>query len=137
MNNQTCFNGFTQTDFVSKQHAWRDTFTNFMSDIELMFNNIDARAHQAFERMTSKRRLHTQNVLAQLVPITALNTTSEQALKRLGQRNISSQTSFHNAALVLIDTIFEHAHHFFDRGYGIGFTGLVRNAIAFFEHHPR
>nr|WP_303854919.1 flagellar hook-associated protein FlgK [Salinicola salarius] len=139
---QAGFDSFAQSHLVSEQDARRKALTHFMSYIELMLNDIDARAHETFERMTGQCRLHTQDILAQIIPVTTLNTASQQALKGLSERNIRRQARLHNRfnlhpLLIIFDAVLKYAHHLIDAGNGIVITLLISDAITDFEYHAR
>ncbi len=82
MNDHAGFNGFTQTNFICQQYAWRMAVTDFAGNMQLMRDQADPATGQAASRAAATGVLVDQRFITQSKTGMTIDLTGKQTILR-------------------------------------------------------
>ncbi len=89
--NQTGFDGFTQTHFIGQHDAWRRPVSRFMGNKQLMRNKRGATAQQAFNRRLLMLLQSAPGFITQQKPGSRIDLPDKQPILGLVKLNMMIQ----------------------------------------------
>ncbi len=138
MQDQPGLDGLAQADFVGQQDARGMAPGDFVGDIELVRNQIDARPGQAQCGATGDALVVMQRAIAQLEPVVAVDLAGQQAILGLMEAHVVGELGFaerHGFTVIGLAVVDHAAIAFFDMldGQLVAVGGI--DAITGAEHH--
>ncbi len=138
MKNQTCLNGFTQTNLIGQQNPGSMPAGHFVGNIKLVWQVLGACPNQPLGR----RRPQTVHVLqggdSKPEGTVAIKLAGEEALMRGGKIHRARQLNLGNRLniLTVIGVVHQNAIEIFHCAHGIALTVKGLYFLALLVHDP-
>ncbi|MNS47955.1 hypothetical protein D3C72_805070 [compost metagenome] len=94
MQDHPCFDGFTEADFISQQHARRMATANVVGDVQLVWDQAGTLTTQAAPRHAVLFTLEFTRAIAQGKTVHAVDLTGKQTVLRLAEDQSAVEQHF-------------------------------------------